>query len=45
MRHRAKFDPGHSVVTVIGGAALLGLAYLALRSVPELVRYLRIRRM
>jgi hypothetical protein len=35
----------HNVVTAIGGVALLGLCYLTLRSLPELIRYLRIRRM
>jgi hypothetical protein len=29
----------------LGGVLLLGLAYVAATSVPELVRYLRIRRM
>jgi hypothetical protein len=42
-KHHAQ--PSHHVATALGGAAVLGLAYLALRSVPELVRYLRIRRM
>jgi hypothetical protein len=31
--------------TAVGGALLLGLAYVAVTSIPELVRYLRIRRM
>jgi hypothetical protein len=42
-RHRA--STSENVVTVIGGAAVLGLTFLVLRSLPELVRYLRIRRM
>jgi hypothetical protein len=31
--------------TVLGSAAMLGVAYLAVRALPELVRYVRIRRM
>jgi hypothetical protein len=42
---RPQPSPGHNVVTALGGAAMLGLAYLVLRSVPELIRYVRIRKM
>jgi hypothetical protein len=31
--------------TVLGSAAMLGVAYLAVRSLPEVLRYFRIRRM
>jgi hypothetical protein len=30
---------------IVGGVALLGVTYLVVRSVPELIRYLRVRRM
>jgi hypothetical protein len=31
--------------SALGGIAALGLAYLVVRSLPELIRYVRIRRM
>jgi hypothetical protein len=30
---------------VVGGAVLVGVVYLVVRSIPELIRYLRVRRM
>jgi hypothetical protein len=33
------------ISSAIGGLAVLGLTYLALRSLPELIRYVRMSRM
>jgi hypothetical protein len=45
MNRKRSLRQAHHVGTAFGGLALLGLAYFALRSVPELVRYIRIRKM
>jgi hypothetical protein len=45
MRLKTKRRENNTVSTVIGGAVILGATYLAMRSVPEMIRYLRIRRM
>jgi hypothetical protein len=34
-----------NAASAVGGVALLGLAYLAIISLPELIRYVRISRM
>jgi hypothetical protein len=33
------------LTVALGGMLLIGLAYVAVASIPEVVRYLRIRRM
>jgi hypothetical protein len=45
LRVTEKHPVGKITATAVGGAAILGAAYLAMRSLPELVRYMRLRRM
>jgi hypothetical protein len=45
MRIGRKRHAGLNATSAIGGIAVLGLAYLAVRSLPELIRYVRISRM
>jgi hypothetical protein len=45
MRVRRDSTAGGTAAKIVGGAALLGITYLVVRSVPELLRYLRVRRM
>jgi hypothetical protein len=46
MRHRRRRREAASVTKrVLEGAALLSAAYVAIRSIPELVRYIKISRM
>ena len=43
-RHTER-EPMSGLTVALGGMLLLGLAYVAVTSIPEVVRYLRIRRM
>jgi hypothetical protein len=41
-KHRERSS---SLGAVVGGVVLVGVVYLVVRSIPELIRYLRVRRM
>jgi hypothetical protein len=45
MRISRKRHATLNAASTLGGIAVLGLAYLAVRSLPELIRYVRISRM
>jgi hypothetical protein len=38
-------DPAGTTAKIVGGAALLGMTYFLVRSVPEMIRYWRVSRM
>jgi hypothetical protein len=40
-----KLTAGDITLRTLGGLAAVGLLYVAMRSTPELIRYLRIRQM
>jgi len=45
MNSLRKRHSGLTDTSAIGGIAVLGLAYLVIRSLPELMRYVRMSRM
>jgi hypothetical protein len=45
MRSIRKRHSGLNATSAIGGIAVLGITYLFIRSLPELIRYVRISRM
>jgi hypothetical protein len=45
MNSLRKRHNGLNATSAIGGIAVLGFAYLVIRSLPELIRYVRMSRM